>query len=85
MSARLSRSILFLIRTMGDFDYLRFDIEFVIKQDAFVPTTKRARSEWAEHAAGKIAERLRQGWEFKRKMPVQQPGSSFPVTARKDS
>lgn len=52
---------------MPDFDALRFDIEFAIKQDAFVPTTKRARSEWAEHAAEKIAELLRQRWEFTRK------------------
>lgn len=58
---------------MPDFDDLRFDILLEIKLDTFVPTSKRARSEWAEHAAGKIAERLRRGWEFTRKPGDQQP------------
>lgn len=65
------------------FDELRFDIKFAISFDTFVPTSRRARSEWAEHAAGKIAERLRQHWEFKRK-PGIQPGPSFPMTGPKD-
>jgi hypothetical protein len=65
------------------FDELRFDIEFAIGFDTFVPTSRRARSEWAEHAAGKIAERLRRHWEFTRK-PGIQPGPSFPMTGPKD-
>ena len=52
---------------MPDFDSLRFDIELAIKLDAAVPTSKRARGEWAEYVAGKIAERLRAHWEFTRK------------------
>lgn len=60
---------------MLEFDHLRFDIEFAIKFDTFVPTTRRERSEWAERVADKIAERLRQGWEFKRKPGIEKgPG-----------
>ena len=63
---------------MPEFDDLRFDILLAIKLDTFVPTSKRARSEWAEHAAGKIAERLRQGWEFMRKPEVYSGPTYFP-------
>jgi hypothetical protein len=52
---------------MPEFDQLLFDIELAIKADTYVPTTRRARTEWAEHAAERIAERLRQHWEFTRK------------------
>jgi hypothetical protein len=55
---------------MTEFDDLRFDIVLAIKLDAAVPTSKRARSEWAGYVAGKIAERLRQQWEFKKKPGV---------------
>lgn len=64
-----------LIVPISEFDHLRFDIEFAIKFDTFVPTTGRERSEWAEQASGKIAERLRRGWGFKRKAGVEKgPG-----------
>ena len=51
---------------MPDFDQLRFYIELAIK-DAAVPTSRRARSEWAQYVSGKIAARLRERWEFRHK------------------
>jgi hypothetical protein len=54
---------------MTEFDELRFTILMAIK-DTGVPTTKRARSEWAEHVSAVIAEHLRQRWEFNRKPGV---------------
>ena len=63
---------------MSDFDALRFDIELAIKLDTFVPRSKRDRSQWAEHVFEKIAERLRQHWEFKHK-PGLTLGPSAPM------
>jgi len=62
-------------RETPDFEALRFDIVLAIKLDTFVPTTRRARSEWADHVARAIAERLVKGWEFTRKpgLPVVEP------------
>jgi hypothetical protein len=47
-----------------ELDRLRFDIELAIKLDTFVPRSRRQRSDWAQHVAEKIAERLRERWEF---------------------
>jgi hypothetical protein len=51
---------------MTEFDELRFTILMAVK-DTGVPTSKRARSEWAERVSAVIAEHLRQRWEFTRK------------------
>lgn len=62
---------------MPDLDPLAFDILLAIKLDTFVPTSKRARSEWAEHVAEKIAARLRQGWELTRKPGIEKGPSAM--------
>ena len=57
-------------------DPLEFDIAYAIKHDTFVPTTRRARSEWADHAAERIAARLRLIWDMERKeAPPLEPGA----------
>ncbi len=61
-----------------EFDHLRFDIRFAISHDTYVPISRQMRSEWTDHAARKIAERLREHWEFKRK-PGIQSGPGFPM------
>lgn len=57
---------------MLHFDHLSFDILRAI-QGMGVPRSKRERSEWAERVSGKIAERLREGWEMKRKVSPPAP------------
>ena len=52
---------------MPEIDDLAFEIKLAITLHTFVPTTRRARSEWADHASKVIAERLRLRWTFTQK------------------